>query len=636
MTRLALALLFGSFLQNAPSPTKATINGIVVRVGTGDPIARASVTLVRATAGFTGITPQPGAPGARGAAPAIPGQTAQIAIAPQQPAIIPAVLTDDRGRFQIKDIDPGNYRIVAARNGFARQEYGQRSFNRSGTIISVRAGQQVQDIEFKLTPAPTISGRVVDMLGEPQPGITIQALRSTYDANGKRTLQQVQTARTNDLGEYRLYWLNPGRYFVSANGAKSTMEAMLSGLTQAASQAPTPQDAQAMNQLSGLYGPGAPGNEVTDPGFSLTYYPGTTDITQADSVDLQPGTEIRVDFNLVRSPRFHIRGQVIDATTSRPPQMATLAVSARTASGDYSPLDALIGGAAGMLQGNRYNSVTGEFEVREVAPGSYWLTVQTQPLPTVAPGARGAMPTDPASILAAINRAQVPLEVDRDIDNLSVTVTSGITIPGRIRIEGNTPAGQDPYSRLIPMLQTGGGSILTAALQGGGMPRPAADGTFSLTKITPGNYRLVVNGLDPTMYIKDAHIDRTDVLQGIAIGNRVDGALEIVLSTNAGQVDGTIVDAAGKPVSGVQAVLIPDRLRNRSDLFKTATSGANGRFTMRGITPGDYKLFAWEDIEPFSYFDSDVLRPFEALGKTVRIQENSRETAEVKIIPATP
>src|SRR5262245_10667092 len=617
MSRLALALLFGSFLQNALPPTKSTINGIVIRAGTGDPIARASVTLLRTAGGFTGITPEPGAPDARGAAPAIPGQTAQIAVAPGQPSIIPAVLTDDRGRFQIKDVDPGNYRIVAARNGFARQEYGQRSFNRSGTIISVRPGQQVQDIEFKLTAAPTISGRVVDMYGEPQPGITIQALRSAYDANGKRTPQQVQTARTNDLGEYRLYWLNPGRYFVSANAAKSTMETMLS--------------------LSGLNGPGAPGNEVTDPGFSLTYYPGTPDITQAASVDLQPGTEIRVDFNLVRSRRFRIRGQVIDATTGRPPQMAILAVSPRTASGDSSSLDALIAGASGMFQGNRYNPATGEFEVRDVAPGSYWLMVQTQPLPTVAAGARGAAPTpDPASILSAINRAQVPLEVDRDIDNLSVAVTAGITIPGRIRIEGNPPAGQDPYSRLIPMLQTGGGSILTAALQGG-IPRPAAaDGTFSLTKITPGNYRLVVNGLDPTMYIKDAHIDRTDVLQGIAIGNRVDGALEIVLSTNAGQFDGTIVDAAGKPVSGVQAVLIPDRLRNRSDLFMTATSGANGRFAMRGITPGDYKLFAWEDIEPFSYFDSDVLRPFEALGKTVHIQENSRETAEVKIIPATP
>src|SRR5262249_56269106 len=101
MSRLVLALLFGSFLQNALPPTKATINGIVLRAGTGDPIARASVTLVRATGGFTGITPPgaPGAPGARGAAPAIPGQSAQIAVPPQQPAIIPAVLTHDPGRF---------------------------------------------------------------------------------------------------------------------------------------------------------------------------------------------------------------------------------------------------------------------------------------------------------------------------------------------------------------------------------------------------------------------------------------------------------------------------------------------------------------------------------------------------------
>jgi len=154
-------------------------------------------------------------------------------------------------------------------------------------------------------------------------------------------------------------------------------------------------------------------------------------------------------------------------------------------------------------------------------------------------------------------------------------------------------------------------------------------------KITPGDYKLVVNGMAPGMYIKDARIDRSDVLQGISIGTRVDGALEIVLSTNAGQIDGTIIDAAGKPVSGAQAVLVPDRLRNRTDLFKTATSGANGRFSMRGITPGDYKLFAWEDIEPFSYFDSDVVRPFEALGKPIRIQEGSKETAEVKMIPAS-
>src|SRR5262249_8129390 len=274
--------------------------------------------------------------------------TAAIAFDPQQPAIIPAVLTDDKGRFQIKDIDPGNYRIVAARNGFARQEYGQHSFNGSGTIISVRPGQQVQDLEFKLTPAPTISGRVVDMYGEPLPGITLQALRSTYDANGKRTLRQVQTARTNDLGEYRLYWLNPGRYFVSANGAKSAMETMVSGLSQAAAQAPTGQDAQAIGQLSGLYGPGAPANEIASSEFTLTYYPGTPDISRAVACDLPPAAESHLDFSLARSQRFRIRGKVIDATTGRPPQMATLSVSPRNPASDASPLDALFGAAAGM------------------------------------------------------------------------------------------------------------------------------------------------------------------------------------------------------------------------------------------------------------------------------------------------
>jgi hypothetical protein len=547
---------------------------------------------------------------------------------------LPTVTTDERGRFQLRDIDPGNYRVSAARNGFAKQEYGQRSFNRTGTIISVRAAQQVPDIEFRLAPAPTISGRVVDSYGDPQPGITIQALRATYDASGKRALQTVQTTKTNDLGEYRLYWLNPGRYFVSANGAKSAMETLTATLTRSAAQATTLQDAQAMSQLSGIYGPGAPANEVSDSGFTLTYHPGTNDISRASVIDLQSSAlETRVDFNLTRGPKFRIRGTVIDATTGRPPQGVQLSVTPRNPVGEASPLEAILGSATGVLQGNRYNGATGEFEVRDVAAGSYWLMAQTQPSPAALAGARGGTP-DAASILGSIDRAQVAVEVDHDIENLPVIVTPGVSIPGRIRIEGNLPAGDNPYSRFMPMLQTGSGSIFTAALQGGLPPRPAADGTFTMTKITPGDYKLVVNGMDGNMYIKDAHIDRADVLQGITIGDRIEGSLEIVLSTNGAEIGGTIVDATGKTVSGVQAVLIPDRFRNRTDLFKIAASAANGRFDIRAVPPGDYKLFAWEDIEPFSYFDPAVLMPFEGSGKAVHVLEGSRETTEVKIIPA--
>mgnify|MGYP001259414705 CR=1 FL=1 len=59
-----------------------------------------------------------------------------------------------------------------------------------------------------------------------------------------------------------------------------------------------------------------------------------------------------------------------------------------------------------------------------------------------------------------------------------------------------------------------------------------------------------------------------------------------------------------------------------------------GRFTFRGITPGDYRIFAWEDIEPFAYFDPAVVKQYEALGKAIRVQEASSESAEVRLIPA--
>ena len=109
--------------------------------------------------------------------------------------------------------------------------------------------------------------------------------------------------------------------------------------------------------------------------------------------------------------------------------------------------------------------------------------------------------------------------------------------------------------------------------------------------------------------------------------------MEVVISRNVGQIDGTVVDDRGKPVPGVQAILIPDN-RGRTELYKTATTDQDGRFVMRGITPGDYKVFAWEAMETYGYFDPEVVRRSEVLGKVVRVAESSRLSVEGKIIPA--
>jgi hypothetical protein len=347
-------------------------------------------------------------------------------------------------------------------------------------------------------------------------------------------------------------------------------------------------------------------------------------------MDLPPGVEIRVDFTLSRGRRFNIRGRLIDGTTGRPPQSAAVSVSPRNPSGESSALDAIIPGGLG--QDSRYNAATGEFEVRDVLAGSYWLQVTAQGMPLSSAGRDGDVTAAARAALASAARTQVPVDVAADIENLTVTVSPGITIPGRLRIEGTQASGQTGFGRITLLLQSGGNPLLSL-IQGGGPVRIiAADGTFAVSRVTPGDYKLVVNGMDPNMYIKDARLGPVDVLQGVSIGDRADGSLEITLSANGGQIEGTIVDSTGKAIGGVQGVLVPDRLRNRTDLYKTAISGQDGWFTLRGITPGDYRLFAWEDIEPFSYFDPEVLKPYEQYGTPVRIQENSRETAEVKII----
>jgi hypothetical protein len=69
-------------------------------------------------------------------------------------------------------------------------------------------------------------------------------------------------------------------------------------------------------------------------------------------------------------------------------------------------------------------------------------------------------------------------------------------------------------------------------------------------------------------------------------------------------------------------------------LFRTSTTDGNGRFSLSGIPPGDYSLFAWEALQSFAYFDDDVLRQYEGAGTSVRIAESSAATVQVTIIPA--
>src|SRR5687767_12347114 len=186
---LLLQSPIGHALQRRESP-RALIEGQVVRADTGEPIPRARVTLQRETAGSAAMT--------SGQSVAARGDAAQSAT------------TDETGRFAFT-VTAGSYRILAARNGFVRQHYGQRFAGGPGTAIAISSGVARRDIAFRLIPTGSLNGVVRDGSGEPLPGFQVQLLKAVYNSAGQRTFRIDGGDRTDDRGEYRVYGVTPGR-----------------------------------------------------------------------------------------------------------------------------------------------------------------------------------------------------------------------------------------------------------------------------------------------------------------------------------------------------------------------------------------------------------------------------------------
>jgi hypothetical protein len=110
--------------------------------------------------------------------------------------------------------------------------------------------------------------------------------------------------------------------------------------------------------------------------------------------------------------------------------------------------------------------------------------------------------------------------------------------------------------------------------------------------------------------------------------------MDVVVVVGGGRVAGAVTDVRSQALSGVRVVLVPDRARQRVDLYRAVVTDSNGRFLMASLAPGDYKLLAWESIKEFAWFDPDVLARFESRGRNVHITESSNETIDLRVIPA--
>ena len=614
--RKPLLILFALLAQDRALPQQAAaIQGTVIRAGTTEPVGKAIVEI-------------------------------------QGAGLNQTTTTESDGRFFFRNLSQGSYQLRVQRDGFAPAEYGQRWTGGPGVPINLRAGQQSPDIQIPLTATASISGRVTDSNGQPLANAQVQALKSTF-LGELRVLVPVQQVRSTETGSFRLYWLPPGRYFVNVIAGGTTGAGMLlvnsGGRNDPAGPYNTAsQPRSALGQSGTMAAASAGGPNTTESG--PIYFPSTPYIQSAAPIDLQPGAEFRgVDIRMMPARKYTVCGVVRNLPPPPPQRIAarggvtlnpsplaaqqpdpcgfgTSAIQSPAGQALLLPLDVELRSAL-TAPGNRYTAnidgVTGQFIFRNVLPGKYEVS------------------TNINNMIGSYT-----LEVrDRDVENVTLALQAGAPLPTHITVEGGTPQIQAAIRGLNVII--GSDPPYQGRSPGNNSP---ADGNFTIENVSTRDRRLyVVSLLNPILtpdppppadalkdaYIKSAKLGGVEILNtGFVFAGEPDKTLEIVIAANAGTLTGSVEDERKQPLPGVFVRLIPDARSARlfrTDMHRTTSTDAQGRFEVKGLPPGDYRVFALDGFEKDSWLDPDFFRPYEDRGTAVHVEEGKVQSLQTPL-----
>ena len=484
-----------------------------------------------------------------------------------------SVVTDVGGLFELKGVDPGRYRLKVSRTGFVTQEYGQKTPNAPGAEIRLTPGQSLRDLLFRLIPWGIIAGRVLDEDGEPLPWAQVSALREVY-SNGKRKLSAEALVPTNDLGEYRLFGLKPGRYFISAK-FKPGLHIVGRGEVRE--------------------------DDVDDtrPEFMPIYYRNSPDPVGASTITLKAGEEIPgVEILLHPVSTFRVRGRVYNMVAGR---RSNAGVIVQLEQGNSN-----VSSGSPEHQAIVENS-DGSFEIAGVLPGLYTLGAYW-----FEDGRR--------------YQARQPIEVSNaNVEGANLAITPGIAIPGRITWDGKPSMDRD---ELLVSIAPADSKISFNA------PARVLGSSFVLRDVFEGAYRLGVLGQSKDCYLKSIRYGSSDALEtGFTVFRGTQSSLEVTISSRGARVQGAVIDNDNLPVTGVWVVLVPDEAhRDQSRLYKRVATDQYGHYLLRGIPPGDYKIFCWDEAEDGAWEDPDFLKTYEDRGQKVSLAEADAKTVDVVAI----
>jgi len=588
---IALIVLLGASIQNSSSD--GTLEGRVLRAGTGEPLANMPVTLISpgslTDASLDNLLDQmaqlvtiglQGGGGGGSQDLTIRQVTTLLQTAGPGVGVQASVLTDRTGHFAFPSLPRGKYTVWVQRFNYYGPLLNGFPTSTASATIAFDPTRPPSALDLFMTQGMAITGRILDPRGQPALGMGITAYQQTY-RDGKPLWSPVLSRAIDDRGEYRLSPLPPGDYYV--------------GVTPP-TNAPIP---PGQNPLARTFFPG-----VTEPLEATKLVLKTTDVTGIDfSIRTTSATFFKISGVAVNpSPIPNPNGTVdrgFNAFVLTP--LATHLIDS-FAPGSY---------ANTILVMNRNG---GEFELRNVRPGIYEL-----------------YPLLPFSGFLS-GRTIVDVR-NSDALGVQVVVNPVVNMQGKVVLtdtNAQRPVKLDAVRVLLKPMNV-------PAVRGvGPVPAPVSQsGEFMISAPEGAAATVQVTGLSDTAFVSDIRIGNTSVFNdGFQVAAGMEPMQVLIDATTAGTVNVSIRTGDDRPGARARVVLVPseDRRQNPSR-YLTGIADNDGRLLLRGIAPGAYTAIAWESVPETAWQNRDFLAKYLEQGIAVTINPRGQMNLQLKWIP---
>jgi hypothetical protein len=485
--------------------------------------------------------------------------------------------TDEHGAYEFTEVRPGRYTISAGKGTYVTTSYGQTRSTDAPKPIEILDRQTIERLDLSLARGGVLSGRVVDDLGEPLSDVSVQVQRYQF-IQGQRRLLPSGASSTNDLGEFRIYGVPPGQYYLLATWRNPGLSV----------------------------NPNAPFTSPLDRmAYPATYYPGTADSASAQRLTVSAAretTDLVIPLRMMRAGRVSGSAEGADGK----PMPSGMVMATRAA------------GFGVDIAGNAPLRPDGTFTINALAPGDYTLRV-------MRPGGPGEGPeTATASITVS----------GEDLTDVRLAAAKPTSATGRLIVDP-AAASQLPPTLSLGICPTSVNGALAAP-----PPPPVRvndDYTFEL-KSPPGIMRVSLGGFGPApagWAIKAVRVNGTDVTDtGIEFKPNEDlTGLEVEL-TNKLNVVGGLVTSGNDPAKEYTVVVFAqdkEKWTGNSRYIAVARPDQDARFKASGLPAGEYYAVAVDRVDPGQWTDPEFLESMRLRATAFTLMDGETKTLDLKL-----